>query len=280
MSTDDGGGGGGPQAPAFARISGHGTSPGWLDRNTFVMKQFDELIVELAKSTENDAALVPAGCKTWKELPAETMSSKELYELHAGWMVNKKIIEGGRNGGENYSHKVCIQNVRIVIHTVRRAHGKYSDASRDFFACVDQGSRTPSSRWLYILCQNITRNVSKRDGGLKDQSAEPVTIFDLVSMNRAYIQVGDTEALMRRFALASAWYTGGRSSELGTITWDELRWDSFLMKVFGNSMQDKVRVCDYSFCTLLLSILHSYCILHTVHTVLILILQSHLYCMY
>ena len=58
-------------------------------------------------------------------------------------------------------------------------------------------------------------------------------------MNKVYSMVGTSEAAVRKFAIGSAFRTGGRAAETGFCTVDSMEWDPFYKGIFISVPQPK-----------------------------------------
>lgn len=58
-------------------------------------------------------------------------------------------------------------------------------------------------------------------------------------MIRAYALASTAQSAVRILAILSLWASGGRSSETGCLTWEQLTWDKEFKSIFAQIFQSK-----------------------------------------
>ena len=218
------------------RVTPGGNSKSWVAVKSSVIKSFD--------GGFRDS---PAGkdFAAWGDLGADVLADKNVYELYAGFMINR-LIESGKNAGKPYAVDSSTNYLSTLINMAKAKFTPGNDTTTLFFTCLDKDAKTDSAIWLKGIKTSMRRKCVQRDKNLgfsMDNSAEPLYgTAHIIPMMRAYGRAGNTvptEAARRKLAIICGWQSAGRAGECAWITLDSMVWDPYFGQLFAEELQQK-----------------------------------------
>ena len=161
------------------------------------------------------------------------------------WMVQRISTTMHSVSGTTSSHVQTSSQVpthRGTSLTGKRWYDDQKDSSALEFE-VPESFFDKHKPWFTGLKYNMERKLYQKninDGKTMDYSPTPI-YFDphILDVNQAYSMYGNKEAASRKFCMSTCAFFGGRSSELGFLTWQHFSWDPHFQCVVAELPQSK-----------------------------------------
>ena len=171
----------------------------------------------------------------WDETPASDLCGQLVYKQYAAYLVKTHQ----KANGSNLAHGTIKEYLRKLLQLAKEKFGS-TPAHTAFFSCTVPNSPEVWFRGLLGQVERECYAIAVAAGEPMETQAPAISRHELIPVCRALTIEGSGDSLLRRALVVCAWAGFGRTSEAGSISIDNMQYDSDTQVIKAVLPQSKV----------------------------------------